>query len=396
VVVVVAAAFLWPRDKQTGPSGPDETLSVNEFLAGADTTGFARAVSPRQFVFPLDHGPHPAFKTEWWYYTGNLESDTGEPFGFQLTFFRSALAPPGSVTAAGTPDGAGPAAGQTTASPAPSAWRANEIYMAHFGLSDGARGDFFAYERFGRAANELAGARAKPFRVWLDDWYAKSFDGEGDTFVPPMRLYAEGEDAAIDLKIVSVKPPVLQGTEGLSPKGNSPGNASYYYSLTRMTAEGLVRIDDKDIPVTGSVWMDREWSTSALEKNQVGWDWFAFQLSDTTELMYYQLRRSDGSSDPNSRGSFVNRDGVKKDIHPENIELEILDRWESPRGGSYPSRWRLRLDAERLDLTITPLVADQELDVSFRYWEGAVRVRGTRDGRALAGVGYVEMTGYAE
>jgi len=376
---------------------PEETLSVNEFLAGADTTGFARAAAPRRFVFPSDHGPHPAFKTEWWYYTGNLESDSGEPFGFQLTFFRSALAPPEFVSTAGGSPGARRAAmDPTNETPAPSAWRTNEIYMAHFGFSDGARGDFFAFERFGRAANGLAGARAEPFRVWLDDWFATSSDGGGNGAVPPMRLYAAGEGAAIDLRVVSVKQPVLQGTEGLSQKGSSPGNASYYYSLTRMTAEGIVRVDDGDVPVTGTVWMDREWSTSALENNQVGWDWFALQLSDTTELMYYQLRRSDGSSDPNSRGAYVGRGGAKTDIRPADLDVEVIEQWRSPRGGTYPSGWRLRLGAEKLDLTITPLIVDQELDVSFRYWEGAVRVTGTRRGRNLTGVGYVELTGYAE
>jgi predicted secreted hydrolase len=375
-IVVTAGALwlLWPRER--APAPVEETLSVMEIMAGADTAGFARAVSPRPFDFPADHGPHPLFRTEWWYYTGNLASADGERFGFQLTFFRSALAPT-------IPEG-------------PSAWRTNQIYMAHFGLTDARRNDFRAWERFGRAANGLAGARAVPFRVWLDDWYAEAVDAADSSAVPAMRLYAGEGGWTVDVRVVAEKGPILQGEDGLSQKGSGVGNASYYYSLTRMSARGAVRVAGRDVPVTGTVWMDREWSTSALEPGQAGWDWFALQLSDGTELMYYRVRRDDGSTDPRSRGSFVDGRGAKTGLNPSELRLDVLDRWNSPRGGDYPSRWHVVVDTVDLDVEVVPLLADQELDLSFRYWEGAVRVFGTRTGERVTGVGYVELTGYAQ
>jgi len=374
VLVVAVSAVLWLKSRETRP--PEEALSVASILAGADTAGFARAIAPREFVWPRDHGPHPEFKNEWWYYTGNLVSGGGERYGFQLTFFRSALAPE-------TPDGE-------------SRWRTNQVFMVHFGLTDISGGRFHAFERFGRAAKGLAGARAEPFRVWLDDWRAEARGGRPDDDVPVMRLFARETGVAIDLRVINEKPPGLQGVDGLSRKGKQPGNASYYYSLTRMRAEGTVWLPGREVPVTGGVWMDREWSTSALEEGQVGWDWFSLQLSDNTELMYYRLRRGDGSIDPANRGSFVDARGVKTDLASNDIRMDVLDRWDSPRGGEYPSGWRLNIEREGLELNVAPVLADQELDLSFRYWEGAVRVSGTRAGNPVTGFGYVELTGYSE
>jgi predicted secreted hydrolase len=406
-LVVFAGYQLWP--KGGAPSLPVERLSVTEILADTDTSGFARAVAPRRFVFPDDHGPHPEFKTEWWYYTGNLVSESGERFGFQLTFFRSALSPPaagggpvkgGGASAAGSgavslvDDGAASRrwaeSGETV-----SHWRTNQIYMAHFALSDISRGEFYAVERFSRAANGLAGAQAKPFRVRLEEWHAESIS-PGDRPMPSMHLYAGENGIAIDLRIVNAKKLVLQGDDGLSRKGDSPGNASYYYSATRLAVDGLVRTPDQESDVSGTAWLDREWSTSALEQGQVGWDWFALQLGDGTEIMYYQIRRDDGTADRNSHGAYIDREGGKSELLPEDVTLEVLGRWESPRGGMYPSEWRLAIPGERLELAISPSLADQELDLSFRYWEGAVRVTGTRAGHAIDGYGYVELTGYAE
>jgi len=344
-------------------------------LAGADTAGFARAIAPREFVWPNDHGPHPEFKNEWWYYTGNLVSDGGEHYGFQLTFFRSALAPE-------TPDGE-------------SRWRTNQVFMAHFGLTDVSRERFHAFERFGRAANGLAGAQTEPFRVWLDDWHAEAREERRAADVPDMDLFAGEAGVGIDLRAVNEKSPVLQGVDGLSRKGARPGNASYYYSLTRMRAEGTVQLPGREVRVTGAVWMDREWGTSALEEGQVGWDWFSLQLGDNTELMVYRLRRGDGSTDQASRGSFVDADGLKSDLSSDDVRIDVLDRWDSPRGGEYPSRWALTIDKLGLQVEVVPLLADQELNVSFHYWEGAVRVSGTRAGSPVSGFGYAELTGYA-
>jgi predicted secreted hydrolase len=365
--------ILWPRGQR--PSDTDEVLNLEEILAGADTAGYARAVSSRTFRFPADHGPHPRFKTEWWYFTGNVASESGNRFGFQITFFRSALGP---VEPAGE-----------------SSWRTNQIFMGHFAFTDVSRSSFRYRERFSRAAAGLAGATAEPFRVWLEDWRAESVDPSDRSAVPAIRLYAAEEGVEIDLGAASAKAPVLQGDNGLSPKGTGAGNASYYYSLTRMSTEGTVTVDGRSFEVAGAAWMDREWSTSALEEGQAGWDWFSLQLDDGTELMYYQLRRDDGAADQTSRGAFVGVGGDKTTLLPSEVGIEVVERWESPRGGTYPAGWRLVVEDLGLDVRIAPLVADQELDVSLRYWEGAVRAEGSRSGRPVTGYGYVELTGYA-
>jgi predicted secreted hydrolase len=352
----------------------DATLSVAEAFGAGSAEGFARALTPRPFAFPADHGPHPAFRSEWWYWTGNLREagGSGRRFGFQLTFFRVALAP--------------------AAAPRRSAWGARDVYMAHLALTDVASGRFHARDRWARAALDLAGASAEPFRVWLGDWRAEGGGRSG----PPVRLRAGEEDVRIDLTLGPGKAPVLHGERGLSRKSAEAGNASYYYSLTRMPVSGEVQSAGRSFAVEGLAWMDREWSTSALAPDQVGWDWFALQLDDRRELMLYRLRQRDGGVAAASQGTLVTADGATRTLDRDAVEVLVLDRWTSPRGGTrYPARWRLRIPAEGLDLLVTPLLADQELDVAARYWEGAVGVEGTGDGRPVRGAGYVELVGYA-
>jgi predicted secreted hydrolase len=354
---------------------PSASISVADALRPANEQGYAKALKPRPFHFPEDHGPHPEFRTEWWYYTGNLATREGRQLGFQLTFFRSALAP--------------------DMPPRSSEWASRQAYLAHFTVTDVDGKRFQSFERWNRGALGLAGAQGSPFRVWLEDWSAEMSEGVNGA----MRLRAsEGSTAsntAIDLVLQPGKPPTLQGDRGLSQKSPEPGNASYYYSLTRMPAAGTVRLKNELFHVTGLAWMDREWSTSALGKNQVGWDWFALHLSDGRDLMLYQLRRKDGSDDrvdPSSSGTVIGPRGETRHLNRSDFQLQVLDRWQSPRSGaSYPAGWRLRIPSQQLDLRIEPLLADQELDVSFRYWEGAVRIEGSSQGQ-----GYVEMTGYSE
>ncbi|MBI3629765.1 MAG: carotenoid 1,2-hydratase, partial [Candidatus Rokubacteria bacterium] len=248
----------------------------------------------------------------------------------------------------------------------------------------------------------LASPRARPglvgaarlesqYRVWLEDWTAEGAVVDGG----PTRLRAAAEGVAIELALRSVKPVALQGDRGLSRKGPEPGNASYYYSLTRMDTTGTVAIEGEAWRVAGSSWMDREWSTSALGAGQVGWDWFALQLDDGRDLMFYRLRRRDGSTDRWSRGTLVARDGSTRPLGPDAVRVEALDTWRSPKSGAvYPSRWRLAVPAERLAVEVEPWLRDQELDLSVRYWEGAVRVAGTAAGAPVTGNGYVELTGY--
>lgn len=353
---------------------PDASLSVSAAMRAESSEGFARAVEPREFVFPADHGPHPEFRTEWWYYTGNLSTREGRRFGFQLTFFRSAFAP----LAPEAPE-------------RPSAWATRQAWLAHFTVTDVESGRFRSFERWSRGSLDLAGAEGEPFRVWLEDWSAES---AGDR---AMRIRAAADGTAIDLVLQPGKPPVLQGERGLSQKSSEAGNASYYYSLTRMPASGTVRTGDGTFEVYGLAWMDREWSTSSLGENQIGWDWFALHLDDGQDLMLYQLRDRDGTPDATSSGTLVGPRGESRHLKLSDFRLEVLDRWESPRSGAvYPAGWRIRVPSADLDLAVEPLVPDQELDVSIRYWEGAVRVDGTSRGRPVRGRGYVELTGYID
>jgi predicted secreted hydrolase len=266
--------------------------------------------------------------------------------------------------------------------------------MAHFTLTDVEAGEFSAHERFARGAAGLAGAATEPLDVWLGDWAIEGTSAE--TF--PLRVQATANGVAVDLTLEAGKPPVLQGDRGLSQKGPEPGNASYYYSFTRMPARGAIIIDGDTITVTGLAWLDREWSTSALSANQVGWDWFALQLEDGWDLMAYRLRRPDGTADEWSEAVIVAPDGTSTRLaFGDEIALERTGTWSSPVDGAvYPAGWRIAVPGRGWDLTIEPRVPDQELDLSFRYWEGAVSVTGIGEGGgAVSGRGYVELTGYA-
>ena len=341
-------------------------------LLGGDDEGFSKALTPRSFEFPADHGPHPEFRNEWWYVTGNLDAEDGRRFGYELTIFRFSLSP------------------QSKSSP--SAWRSNQVYIAHLAVTD-ARGDrFFVSQRYSRGALGLAGAASDPFRVWIDDWSIREDEDAPDGW----RLSAHGDDFGVDVRVEPLKPPVLNGDAGLSQKSADPGNASYYYSMTRLQTRGRIHVDGREFEVGGLSWLDREWSTSALAPEQVGWDWFALQLSDGSDLMFYQLRTRDGRQDPMSAGTLTSPDGAATHLRAEEVTIRVEEEWDSPAGGSYPSAWTLELPSRGMTLRIAPVIADQELFTTVRYWEGAVDVAGERDGEPVSGRGYVELTGYAE
>ena len=206
--------------------------------------------------------------------------------------------------------------------------------------------------------------------------------------------YFQQDGIALRLEISPLKPVVLNGEQGLSRKSAEPGNASYYYSITRLRAEGTLRLSGEDIPVAGTAWLDREWSTSMLAPYQAGWDWFSLQLADGSDLMYFQLRHQDGSTDPTSSGSLVSPEGTVMRLAREDVEVEVLDTWDSPAGGRYPARWRLSIKPDGRTLEIRPVLADQELRHDARYWEGAVDITDGKTGKPV-GRGYVELTGYA-
>jgi predicted secreted hydrolase len=359
------------------PAGGNGLASANVVaaLSGEVDAAFARAYEPIPFDFPRDHGAHPQYQTEWWYYTGDLADDQGNEYGFQFTLFRSALTPT-------MPDRASDLA-------------TNQIYMAHFAVTDGPGNTHESFERFSRGAGGLAGATGTPdFDIWLEDWQVTR--SAADT----MHLRAQtvnkaGETVAVDLQLRETRPPVLHGDAGLSQKGPEAGNASYYYSLVGLATTGSITIGGRTVAVNGLSWMDHEFGTSALSANAVGWDWFSLQLENGTALMLAQIRTVDGGAIGNFAGTLVLADGTQQSITQDDFSLEALDKWTSPTTGiTYPSGWHLAIPAQDLDLEITPLIRDQEMHVSYVYWEGAVDAKGSMAGAPIAGRGYVELTGY--
>jgi len=345
---------------------------LSDLLSDKGVAGYSRAIDSREFSFPRDHGPHPDFRNEWWYVTGNLDGDDGQRFGYELTFFRFSLTPDSDPTIK-------------------SSWQTNQVFVAHFAITDVGADEFHVAQRYSRGSAGLAGATADPITIWLDDWSI-----EADTSGKPWRLRAHAEAFGIELDLLPLKPPVLNGNGGLSQKSAEPGNASYYYSMSRLQSSGSVTLADKVYAVNGLSWLDREWSSSALSKDQRGWDWFALQLSDGSELMFYQLRRSDGSIDIHSAGTWIDVGGNAIELQNDDVSISVADYWQSERGGLYPASWEIDISPMDVTLVVTPTMADQELITNVRYWEGAVDVAGETSGQKVSGRGYVELTGYAE
>lgn len=347
------------------------TLSVRARLEAPppDISGYARAIEPWDWQFPRDHGAHPEFQTEWWYYTGVLATEEERRFGFQFTIFRRALSP--------------------IAPASESEFRVNDIYMAHFTLSDIAGDAFYHDVRYARGGAGLAGATVEPnYRVWLEDWQASAEDdAAGKT-----RISAASEDFAINLRLEQVKPPALQGDKGLSPKSAESGNASYYYSLCRLVTSGNVTVGGQRFAVAGNSWMDHEFSTSALGEDADGWDWFGLIFDDGSELMVGQIRLIDGGIEPAFGGLLVYPDGGTRALSASDISIRPTETWRSPHSeGEYPAAWEIDIGGDDgFEIEVRPLLADQELHgAGIVYWEGAVRVSGDK-----AGYGYAELTGY--
>jgi len=353
-------------------------LTGIRYLAGGDeTSGFARATAPRNyFSFPGDHEAHPGFRTEWWYFTGNVFDSDQRHYGFELTFFRVALTP----------------ATQTRES----TLAANEIWMAHLTVTDTARGVFHVAERLSRGAPGLAGVtttndqNGNSLTVAIEDFSAEFLEND-------VTLTASDAEFGIDLELTGLERIVAQGNNGLDPKGPEPGNASYYFSAPRLSVRGEIQSgDEAAVAVEGTAWMDREWSTSALSPDIEGWDWFALQLDDGRDLMFYRLRGRDGGTSEFSGGSITSALGSVTRLEASSVNLEVTREWTSDRTGvRYPVGWRMSLPALDLDLEIDPRIDDQEIDLTVRYWEGAVTVSGSSSDAPVSGLGYLELAGYA-
>jgi len=386
VVIGLALVFLMTTGcrRHKDPSQVDVVQALSQ---GEDLSCYDQADRPDPIVFPRDLGPHNGFKTEWWYYTGNLETDSGRAFGFQLTFFRQALA-------CEKPQGSSP-------------WQTRQLYLAHFAVTDQENTRFYAAQRMARGSMGLAGAQSDPFKVWLGNWFAAGV-GPGTLRLEARDLIpAKGEDTkrtvAIELSLDRTKPVIRQGRQGWSSKGPDIADASYYYSFPGLAAQGNIRIGNKKIPVKGRAWFDHEWSTAALGKAAIGWDWLALHLTQGphagTDLMVCRVRQVSG---PAVRfGSISFPGGRTVILDGSGFSLTPVGSWTSPVSGKrYPGKWRVRLPALYLDFTAIPVIPDQEHTHGLVYYEGAVRVEaaglplGDKETASPMGRGYVEMTGY--
>ncbi|MEM9386233.1 MAG: lipocalin-like domain-containing protein [Pseudomonadota bacterium] len=369
------------------PSSPgadaDRGFALDRALGAQVGDGaFLKVTEAPDLQFPRDHGAHPNYRQEWWYFTGNLRTAQGRRFGYQATIFRFAL-------------GTG---GDTAKGESASAWRTGQLYMAHLAVSDIEAGRFTAADRFARGALGLAGAESEPLKVWVEDWsIADDPSAGGAPF--SVRLRFQDRAIGIDLSLVAERPVLRQGAGGYSRKGDDPSNASAYYSLTRLRSTGALRTAGERYEVAGTSWFDREWGTSFLAPGVAGWDWFSLQLDDGRDLMFYRLRGEHGESTRWSAGAIAALDGdgqwqVQR-LDADEVQLEPVARWRSPASGvRYPVSWILRLPDQALVLEVKAALEDQELRLATRYWEGAVTVAGQQGERAVSGRGYLELAGY--
>lgn len=354
-------------------------LLIFTFTVGgvADARQFKQAVPGYKYQFPADHGNHKEFKTEWWYYTGHLQATNQKVYGFELTFFRSATPIDDGVKN--------------------SPWSVDDLYMAHFAVTEVSGEKYFHKEKFARAGFGGAGADENKLKVWLDDWSAGL---EGNTH----SIKAMTKEYGVDLQLTPVKPLVVHGKgDGISRKASCAGCASHYYSFTRLTGTGILTIEG--VPTKVKVldaWMDHEFGSNQMTANQVGWDWFSIQLEDGTDVMLYVMRLVNGPADANSSGTIVSPDGRQRHIAVNrDFTVHHHEWWKSPvSGGKYPAGWNIDIPSEYLSLSIKPMYPGQEF-VSERpggvtYWEGACRVEGKRRGKKIKGRSYVELTGYTE
>lgn len=317
-----------------------------------------------RYDFPRDHFDHPEFQTEWWYWTGNLRSNS-DRYGFELTFFRHNVIP----------------------SQPQSPWDVSDVFLAHLAFTDVPNQRFFHTERVNRSGPGLAGVSFQNRRIWNGNWSVRLEDAS-------QSLRAITPELELNLTLTPAKPHVIHGINGLSQKAPGPGKASHYISFPRLNVQGSARWQGRHLNLTGQSWMDHEFFTNQLGDSQAGWDWFCIQLDHGEELMLYRLRLRDGSGDITSSGTYINRAGQPRHLTSQDFRLTPGPCWTSPQSKAcYPTRWRIQVPALDLDLQAQPLVESQELksarSISPNYWEGAMRYSGSH-----SGFGYLELTGY--
>ena len=352
-----------------------EVFIHHSFSQTQPDSEWKEAIHPRNWNFPRDHGAHREYQTEWWYFTGNLSGASGKQYGYQLTFFRFGI--------------------RSTVSTNNNPWYLRDLFMGHFAITEEVEDGFRFAELISREGPGLAGARSDRMEVWLFNWSAKMEDSV-------ISLKAEDGPLKLNLLLTPLKPLVFHGTNGLSLKGQNPGQASYYTSFTDCATQGSIRVENNGpaITVKGKSWFDHEFGSNQLDEDQEGWDWFSLHLSDGREVMLYLLRKKGGMLEPASSGTLIEADGTSHHLSLQDFSLEVLEQWESPQSGAlYPSKWRILIPSFGVDLLITPLIANQELTTTdstgIVYWEGAVTGSGDGGNKKIEAEGYVELTGYA-
>lgn len=363
-------------------AAPVSAAPVSAAPVSAAPFAYRQALPGYRFEFPRDHASHEAFRTEWWYYTGNLTAEGGRRFGFQVTFFRVGLRDRVN------PDN-------------PSRWRPDNVYFAHLAVTDIGAGRFRYWDRTSRAGPGLAGAASDRYAVFIGDWRTWLEGGAHRLSLGvPAEQVGRPAEVQVDLALEPTKPPIVHGRDGVSQKAAALGRASHYYSLTSLSVRGTLALDGHAVSVQGRAWMDHEFGSNQLGEDQVGWDWFSLQLSDGSELMLYRLRLEGGGVEPASSGTLVRPDGSSRHLVLSDFRMTPQGTWTSrASGGTYPLRWRIEVPSERITLTVDPALEDQELrtdgSTGVTYWEGAVIARGENGGRPVEGQGYLELTGYA-
>jgi predicted secreted hydrolase len=325
------------------------------------------------YEFPRDHLLHDDFKTEWWYLTGNLFDQDGRRFGYELTFFREGIRPPRERT--------GPI----------SRFVVDDLKFAHFTITDVSGKRFLFYQKTNRGAFGEAGFVNAGRIAWIESWNLRmNADGTFD-------IAADADGAALQLHLAATSQPVAHGENGASAKATGEGHASHYYSIPRLTSEGELRIGAAVHHVRGDSWFDHEWATNQLAPNQAGWNWICVQFDDGSALMLYQMRLTSGEVDPISSGTLITADGTSTFLPSSAFAMTPQRVWKSARtGANYPIGWRVRLPRHNVEFTVKAALDDQELALpALTYWEGAIDVSGTREGKPISGRGYLELTGYA-
>jgi len=398
VSLVISICVGCTDNYSSGAVSAGANIDILKIFSQDSSGSFARVQHKKDFIFPKDHGPHLKYKYEWWYFSGNLHTDLGRRFGYQLTIFRVGLKNEFSLPNTFR-------ASKKSKNVSRSKWRSNHIYMAHFAVTDIEGKRFYPFQKVSRDNFGLAGSQhdtnpdrrmsGSNLKLWVHNWSVESLSDS----VFPLRLKASSGGVSIDLAITQSTPVVLNGSEGMSMKGSEAGNASYYYSIPRLDTRGEIEIEGFKHKVKGKSWFDREWFTSAFKNAITGWDWFAIQLEDDREIMLYYLRNQDNAKTKHSGGTIIERDGKYKRLDADDIIIIVKRYWQSPKTGiSYPAGWKVAIPSHSIEMLVTPLVEDQELDFIPHYWEGAVRVSAVDQSenhrKSVTGLGYVELVGY--